>query len=113
SVREPIGARFVGQPIRRREDPRFLLGDTLFVDDVQLPGCCHVAFLRSPYAHALIKSVNLEQTFKHSGFVSALTGEALRKLAKPIRCDSTYPEFKGADWPAIAYERVRYAGEIV
>jgi carbon-monoxide dehydrogenase large subunit len=45
--------------------------------------------------------------------VAALTGDELRTFAKPIRCDSTYPEFKGADWPAIAHGRVRYAGEIV
>ena len=49
-----MGAKFVGAAVPRREDPRFLRGEARFLDDVRLPGLLHVAFLRSPHAHANI-----------------------------------------------------------
>jgi carbon-monoxide dehydrogenase large subunit len=107
----PAGARFIGQRIRRREDPRFLRGDTSYVDDIQLPRMAHVAFVRSSHAHALVRGLNLAGLKGQSGLIDVLTGEEARKLAKPIRCDSSYPEFKGADWHALAADRVRFAGE--
>ena len=107
------GVRFVGQPVRRREDPRFLRGATRYVDDLRAPRTVHAAFVRSPHAHALVRGVDLARAQAHPAFVAALTGADVARLAKPIRCDSTYPEFKGADYPALAAERVRFAGEPV
>jgi len=107
------GVSFIGQSIKRREDARFLRGDTRYVDDIRLPKTVQVAFVRSPYAHALISGVDVLAARLHPDCVAALTGDELRMFAKPIRCDSTYPEFKGADWPTIAHGRVRYSGEIV
>jgi aerobic carbon-monoxide dehydrogenase large subunit len=105
------GARFVGQRIRRREDPRFLRGDTRYVDDIQLPRMAHVAFVRSDHGHALVRGIDIEALKSRPGFLGVLTGQEARKLAKPIRCDSSFPEFKGADWHALASDRVRFAGE--
>ena len=50
--------RFFGQRIKRNEDPRLLTGQALFVDDVHLPRMAHVAFVRSPFAHARINSID-------------------------------------------------------
>jgi carbon-monoxide dehydrogenase large subunit len=107
------GARFIGQPIRRREDPHFLRGETRYVDDIELPRMVHAVFVRSPHAHALVRHVELGRVSKQEGFVTALAGAQVRDLAKPIRCDSTYPEFKGSDWPVLAWDRVRFVGEAV
>ena len=49
---------YIGQPLRRREDMKFLTGRATFVDDIALPDTCHVAFLRSPHASALIDSLS-------------------------------------------------------
>jgi aerobic carbon-monoxide dehydrogenase large subunit len=43
-----------GKPMKRNEDPLLLKGQALFVDDVHLPGMAHIAFMRSPHAHARI-----------------------------------------------------------
>ena len=45
--------RYFGERIKRNEDPRLLTGQGLYVDDVNLPDMLHVAFVRSPYAHAI------------------------------------------------------------
>ena len=50
--------RFFGKPIKRVEDPALLTGAGQFTDDVRLPGTLHAAFVRSPYAHARVLSVD-------------------------------------------------------
>ena len=50
--------RYVGQPLRRREDVRFLRGKGLFVDDVAPPGTAWCAFVRSPHGHARIRGIS-------------------------------------------------------
>src|SRR5206468_4147519 len=50
--------KLVGRPVRRVEDPRFLRGRATYVDDVRLPGTLHVAFVRSPHAHARILAID-------------------------------------------------------
>ena len=54
---EPI----VGAAIRRVEDPKFITGNGRFLDDIQLTGMTHIAILRSPYAHANIRSVDTSE----------------------------------------------------
>ena len=49
---------YVGQPVKRFEDPKLITGRGAFVDDIKLPDMLHAAVLRSPYAHARIKSVD-------------------------------------------------------
>ena len=52
-----MGAKYFGAAVRRREDPRFLRGEGRYVDDVDLPGLLHAAFLRSPHAHARLAAI--------------------------------------------------------
>src|SRR3989304_1135062 len=59
--------RPLGEPIKRNEDPRLLTGQALFVDDVHLPGMLHVAFLRSPYAHARIRRIAITAALQRGG----------------------------------------------
>ncbi|HZU59580.1 MAG TPA: hypothetical protein VE983_01350, partial [Solirubrobacteraceae bacterium] len=51
-------ANVIGQRVRRREDPRFLTGRGQYVDDLELPGALHLTFVRSPWAHARVLSVD-------------------------------------------------------
>jgi carbon-monoxide dehydrogenase large subunit len=110
---KPEGVRFVGQAVRRLEDPRFLRGGAQYVDNLDLPRALHVAFVRSPHARARLRALDLARARRHPGFIAALTGNDASALAAPIRCDSSYPEFKGADWPVLAAGEVRFAGEAV
>ena len=50
---------YVGQPLKRREDFKFLTGKGRYVDDIKLPGMLYVAIARSPHAHAIIGNVDL------------------------------------------------------
>ncbi len=64
----------VGQPIRRKEDRRFLTGEGRFVDDVSMPEMAHMAILRSPHAHAGIDSVDTTAAAQAPGVLAVLTG---------------------------------------
>ena len=65
---------FRGRPLRRFEDERLLRGEGAFVDDMQLPGMLHAAVLRSPHAHARIRSVDTSRARAMSGVAAVLTG---------------------------------------
>jgi carbon-monoxide dehydrogenase large subunit len=75
---------YLGQRVQRVEDPRYLLGRGSYVDDIDLPGTLHVAFLRSPYGHALIGSVDTTAAAAHPGVVAVFTGGDLVDLVKPM-----------------------------
>jgi carbon-monoxide dehydrogenase large subunit len=68
-------AKLIGKRITRNEDPRLLTGQALFVDDVELPGMLHAAFLRSEYAHATLKGIDLSAALERPGVVAAFTAE--------------------------------------
>ena len=67
--------RFVGQPMKRKEDPRLVSGTSTYVDDVLLPGMLHMAITRSIHAHARIKHVDTSRAQKLPGVVAVVTGE--------------------------------------
>lgn len=67
--------KMVGKAIKRREDPRLIQGAGSFLDDIRLPGMIHIALVRSPYAHANIKSIDTAKAKKMPGVVGVFTGE--------------------------------------
>ncbi|MEE8390458.1 MAG: xanthine dehydrogenase family protein molybdopterin-binding subunit [Anaerolineae bacterium] len=69
--------KYVGQRITRTEDPRLLTGQALFVNDVDIPGMLHAAFLRSDYAHARVKSIDVSAARERPGVVAVYTAEDL------------------------------------
>ena len=73
----------IGQPHRRSEDPRLLTGRALFVDDVALPGMAHVAFLRSPHAHARLGRIEVEAARTAPGVLAVITAEDLGAYWQP------------------------------
>ncbi|MCG8604487.1 xanthine dehydrogenase family protein molybdopterin-binding subunit [bacterium] len=78
-----MATRYFGEPIKRNEDPRLLKGQALFVDDVHLPGMLHVAFLRSIYVHARIKSVDVSAALERPGVVAVFTASDLGDYWQP------------------------------
>ena len=75
---------YIGAPIRRGEDIRFLTGKATFIDDVKLPGMLYATVLRSPHAHARIKAVDVSEALKLTGVVGVLTFADLPAGVKPI-----------------------------
>ena len=77
---------FIGAAMLRREDRRLLLGQGQYVGDLELPRMVHAAFVRSPVAHARIRSVDLSRAVAAPGVVYALSGlELARTLADSAR----------------------------
>jgi aerobic carbon-monoxide dehydrogenase large subunit len=75
----------VGTSIKRREDPRLITGEAKYIDDLQLPGLTYAAILRSPYAHARIKSINTEAAKAMPGVLAVFTGQDFADL-NPMPC---------------------------
>jgi aerobic carbon-monoxide dehydrogenase large subunit len=67
----------MGHSLKRKEDPRLIRGQGHFVDDIQLPGMLYLDIVRSPFAHARIKSINTERALKVPGVLAVITGETL------------------------------------
>src|SRR5712692_382453 len=75
----PAISNRIGQPVRRREDLRLVTGQGCYTDDQNLPGQAYAVMVRSPHAHALIRSIEIEQALAVPGVVAVLTGSDLRK----------------------------------
>jgi len=69
----------MGHSVKRKEDPRFIRGQGTYVDDVVLPGMLHMDIVRSPFAHAKIKSINTEEALKVPGVLAVITGKTLEE----------------------------------
>jgi aerobic carbon-monoxide dehydrogenase large subunit len=102
-------ANVVGQRVRRREDPRFLRGEGLYVDDIQLPGALHLTFVRSYLAHARINGI--EKSAAEAAGAQVFTAADTDLTVNPA------PPFLGLDprlfRPLLASQTVRFVGDIV
>ena len=103
--------RYFGQEIRRREDPRHLTGRGRFTDDLAPSGMLYAAVLRSPHAHALIRSVDAEGARELPGVVAVFTGADLKDRMVPLPPNWVLPGMSVPKHPALAHERVRYVGD--
>ena len=102
----------VGTSPRRFEDPRFLQGKGRYVANVHLPGMAHVAILRSPYAHAKIKSINTSKADALEGVVAVFTGHDLVDGGlNPLISGFNVPDQKTPPYYQLAVDTVRYVGD--
>ena len=95
----------VGAKVIRKEDPNLLTGRGQFVDDIQLTGTTHMAFVRSTEAHALIKGIDVSAALECEGVIGAWTAADLE--LPPL------PGVPGLERPALAIDKVRFVGEAV
>jgi carbon-monoxide dehydrogenase large subunit len=98
--------------VLRREDPRFLTGRGTYVDDVELPGLLHGAFVRSEQAHATLLDVDGGDALAVPGVHAVITAEDLGDVA-PMRTLVGTPGYQECDMPVLATGKVRYVGEPV
>ena len=75
---------YIGAPVRRREDVRFLTGKATFVDDIKLPYMLHAAILRSTQAHARIIAIDASRALAIPGVVAVFSFPDIVPYAKPI-----------------------------
>ncbi len=108
-----MSTRIFGSGIKRREDPRLITGAAKYTDDMVLPGTLHMAVVRSPHAHAIIKSIDTRAAKAVEGVVAVFTGEDL--TLAPIPCAWLVPNANLIVPPhhALAKDKVRYVGDAV
>ena len=112
---EPISKSahgYVGMPIKRREDVRFITGAATYVDDIKLPNMLHAAILRSPRAHARIRSMDTSKALQLPGAIKVFTFQDLGDLAVPVPIRMY--QLAGLErhlQPLLAHGKVRYVGE--
>jgi carbon-monoxide dehydrogenase large subunit len=112
---------YVGRSIKRREDRRLLMGQGQYVADIVLPKMLHAVLVRSPLAHARIRSVDLARTAAAPGVVCAMSGIDLAQLLPPvpegqIALPSKWTtviqhKFLNPQQPLLAHDKVRHVGE--
>jgi aerobic carbon-monoxide dehydrogenase large subunit len=102
----------VGQPLRRKEDPKLLVGEGKYTDDLVVPGALWMSVVRSPYAHARIKSVDVTAALAMPGVVAAYSGADLEADSGPLPC--AWPvtaDMKNPEHHALAVGKVAYVGD--
>lgn len=104
----------IGTSRRRKEDQRLITGRTRFTDNMVLPGMLHLALVRSPFAHATITSINVDEAKASPGVVVVLTGKDVAEEQGSLPCAwPITPDQKAPPHPAIAVDHVAFAGEVV
>ena len=98
----------IGQSVKRVEDARFIRGKGNYLDDMELPNMLHMAILRSPHAHARIRSIDTAAAGAMPGVIAVVTGElmAQHKLA-------WMPTLSGDTQAVLATDKVRFQGQEV
>ena len=104
-------ANYVGQRIKRTEDPRLIKGLAHYVDDIRLPDTLHVAFVRSVYAHARISSIDTAEALKAPGVVAVYTGKDIAGKIGPVPCATALPGLKVPDYRVLAQDKVYFVGQ--
>jgi len=110
-----MATKFFGARVKRREDPRLITGTAEYTDDISLTGMLYAAFVRSPHAHARIRSVDLEAARAAPGVVAAFSGKDLKDKVNPLPTAWLVPDsnLKTPPHPALALDTVRYVGDSV
>ena len=114
-----MGMEGIGASVVRKEDSRFITGKGRYVDDIKVAGMTYAHFIRSPHAHAKVKSIDSAAAMKMPGVVAVLTGQQIvdDKVGNlicgwAITSKDGTPMKMGA-WPAMAPETVRFVGQAV
>src|SRR4029078_2291290 len=101
---------YVGKRVKLTEDTRLIRGLAHYVDDIALPGTLHVAFVRSIYAHAKIKSIDTSAALAAPGVVAVYTGHDVADKIGQVPCAGALPDLKVPDHRVLAKDKVYFVG---
>ena len=109
-----MGEKYFGKAIKRKEDPRFITGAGNYVDDITLQRQSYVAMVRSPHAHATIKSINVDKAKAHPGVIDVILGQEMVDAGiGSIPVGWLLDGLKTPPHYAITIDKARHQGEIV
>jgi carbon-monoxide dehydrogenase large subunit len=101
----------LGSSVPRKEDYRLLTGRGRYVTDLVLPGMLHAAFVRSPYAHAMVQGIDTAAALAVPGVVAVLTADDPRVIGVRITARSELADYVETSQPVLAWPKARFAGE--
>jgi aerobic carbon-monoxide dehydrogenase large subunit len=109
---------YTGQPLKRLEDPRLVTGNGSFVDDLRLPDMLYARVLRSPHAHARLRSIESAAARRLPGVVAVLTGGDIAGVlpdlpSRAMAGEWQVDEVHAPEHPALAQDKVCYVGQPV
>ena len=105
--------RIIGKALLRREDYRFVTGQGRYLDDVVVPGALHAHFVRSPHAHARIRSIDIEAARQAEGVVAIVTGRDLAEWTTPFRMAPPIEGLRPVEFSTLPIDKVRFIGDPV
>jgi carbon-monoxide dehydrogenase large subunit len=116
-----IPSKLMGAEVKRKDDPRLITGTSAYVGDITVPGLHHVAFVRSPHAHARIRGIDASAALKRPGVRAVLTGKDIQGKCAPLPIIAAAAEGGaaagagggGRQHIALSLDRVRHVGEAV
>ncbi len=103
----------IGQPIPRAEDRRLLIGAARFLDDIEIPGALHACFVRSPYAHARILSIDTQAAGAAPGVITVVTGRELAEWSTNLRLAPPIEGLQPVEMTPLPIDKVRFQGDPV
>lgn len=106
-------AQYIGTSVKRREDHRLITGQGRYTDDIVLPNMTYAYIIRSPHAHAKIKSINTEKAKGHAGVIAVFTGQDMADdgvVSLPTGWQIG-EDMKEPPHPPLAVEKVRHVGD--
>jgi carbon-monoxide dehydrogenase large subunit len=109
----------IGESVRRKEDLRFLTGVGQYTDDIVLPGMCHTVFVRSPHAHAVLRSIDKSAALAAPGVIAVFDGQDVAAdKVNGLPCGWLITSTDGTPMkepphPILAQGKVRYVGDHV
>lgn len=104
-------SKLVGARVKRREDPRLIRGLGQYVDDVNLPDTLYAAILRTPYAHAKIKSLETDAARQHPGVIAVVTGSEIKDQIGTLPVSGGNETLRVPKHYVLAVDKVCYVGE--
>jgi carbon-monoxide dehydrogenase large subunit len=107
----PTRTAWTGRALPRFEDERFLTGEAKYVDDLQVPGVLHAAFVRSPVAHGRLRAVDADAARSAPGVYLVLTAVEIADEVGSFPINPLEADVREIPHPVLARERVRYVGE--
>jgi carbon-monoxide dehydrogenase large subunit len=113
TVNQPIAQRFIGESVKRSEDKRILTGTGNYVDDIQLPGMLHAAFLRSPIAHGRITGIDISAAKDVPGVVAVYDGPGMQGLLAEGAKGQGFFGPAPVNFTLLATDKVRLVGDPV
>lgn len=104
---------YIGAPVRRSNDPKYITGRGQYVDDIRLPNALHLVLVRSPHAHADITAIDSSAALEAPGVIAVVSGAEARTWLKPEGAHEPLLPGRTLERYPLTPDRARYVGDAV